>query len=969
MRRIVASVAALAALFAVLAGSHAQPPIRYARPSIAGMLAPNGPGSHPEFGTEGERAAEMQSAIEGPIDPERVGDARLAAMSAARLVPFPPGFKVPTPRWTELGPKPYRTDVADYNDPYNGAPPTGWKNVSGRVDALAVDPNDRSGRTVWVGSSGGGVWVTRNGGKSFTPAWDQMASLAVRTIAFDEARPKTLYVGTGDGSTSFNSAFGGVGVYRSTDDGKTFTRVAANVRAGLVYKIAARAGRVYVATNRGLWYSKNGGNSYQDVRLPTAADGRSVDPLLLSNIVSDVAISPGRWNEVTATVGCSAGHAAKCFGNGFYRSIDGGDPGTWRRLDTPDLASGSISNDPIGVISFTYASGLGQNTDVMWAVVQDPGLATKNIKGGLPAGPPTRLNGVYRSEDDGLHWTLKATPASLAAAPGSGLVGQASGYQPGVQAGYNQWIIVSPRDPNVVLLGLEEVYQAKDNVDTPSGPATWETIGRYWNMCGYPVNVSCNAPAGPYNGSITTHGDQHAVAFGSNATTLWVGNDGGVVKQSSASGRFSSLGWTPVNETLGTTQAYYAAMGSDGTVYAGFQDNGIGKITPSREGIKTFVGDGGDVAVEPGNSDHAWGEYVGGTMFKTIDGGRNWVSVAPELKRALFIAPFKMDPLDSNHIVLGASTIVETTKGTATQCANEFVVTNRHPPASAGCDWMNSYDLGVDGSGIPRVASAVAVRGSNVYAGFCGFCGAPVLPGFAKKIHNGIATNVRPGCEASTGRNACWHIAKAKGLANRYITAIVVDPNNPRHVFVSVAGYSNRWTSPQYRVPNMGSGHVFMSNDAGESFRDISGNLPDEPARSLVTVRKTLLVGTALGVYQSTQPGVWTRFGVGLPNAPVRDLETNPAGDTVIAATYGRGIWAIKPSAPDAPPLRAVSQLGGHRRGPQKPGTEPGILEAATLARPSGARRSSGTSDTRLPAGMALAIASGVAVMLRRRRA
>ncbi|MHB8511297.1 MAG: hypothetical protein ACYDCC_03865 [Actinomycetota bacterium] len=889
IRRLFAVVAAVGIIAAFCIGGPVG--FSYARPSLDSLLMPSGPGHHPETMTEGEKAAQFLSDREGQVDPARAVAARFEAARQAGFISVSAG----SGGWRQLDPHGYRGDDTTYNDPYNGAPPTGFTHISGRVSAIAVDPNDPSGNTVWVGTGGGGLWVTHNGGAWFRPVWDSKISSAIGAIAFDQAKTKMLYVGTGDGSAGSYASAGGDGVYRSTNDGRSFTRVARNVNAALVTKIAARSGRVYVGTNRGLWISTDAGSSYRYAPLNTNADGTAPGTALLSNMISDVVISPDAWNEVTAAVGCVRGQAAGCMGNGLYRSGDGGV--TWNRIDSSGLATGSLSDDSIGRISLSYASGPGENHQVLWAVVQDPGMANGTMKQGVPRHIPTQLNGIYRSADDGVTWTLKGNFASLVSAPGSGLLGQAALYTPGIQASYNQWIAVSPVNPSIVVVGLEEVYQTDQNADSSTGLATWTTIGRYWDMCAYPVNYSCdptNANAGPYAGQVTTHGDQHAFAFGSGGTRLWVGNDGGVMRQDSSSGIFSNTGWREMNDSLGTTQAYYSAMGTDGTVYAGFQDNGIGKITPNGEAVDTFVGDGGDVAVDPANSNNAWGEYVFGAMFTTADGGKDWTDVAPDLPNgAQFIAPFAMDPTDANHVVLGASSIVETTKGVGTVCTQDFLVTGTHLPNDAHCDWINSYDLGVDSQGAQRTATAIADQGPYVYAGFCGVCGINIRDANSdRQIRNGIATNFRPGCTPAIGTNSCWHIASAKGLPNRYITGIAM--LGPSGIVATESGYSQSWIAPTSRTPNIGRGHVFFSYDGGEHFIDISRNLPNTPVRSIVASESAgkLFIGTDMGVYTLGATG-WQRYGRGLPNVAVDDLKTNPQETMLVAATYGRGIWSI----------------------------------------------------------------------------
>src|SRR5439155_19501721 len=296
----------------------------------------------------------------------------------------------------------------------------------------------------------------------------------------------------------------------------------------------------------------------------------------------------------------------------------------WPALNSPTFGNGSTSDDPIGRVSLAYADGPNEDEHSLWAIIQDAGTFRGETFVGLPL--PTHdtvLNGVYRSGDDGATWTLKGTSSDFIAAPGSGLALEAAmNYAPGIQTWYDQWVGVDPKNPDVVLVGLEELYQATANASGP-GVAKWTTVGRYWNTCLLlDAAPPCSTLPALYN-TPTIHPDQHAYSFElvGNGSRLYVGSDGGAYRQTSGAGGYSNAKWTSINTTLGTTQPYYAVMGGDGTVYAGFQDNGTAKITPAGKGSEVFGGDGFDVAVEPDDADHAYEQYTYGAMSSTVDGG------------------------------------------------------------------------------------------------------------------------------------------------------------------------------------------------------------------------------------------------------------------------------------------------------------------------------------------------------------
>ena len=126
---------------------------------------------------------------------------------------------------------------------------------------------------------------------------------------------------------------------------------------------------------------------------------------------------------------------------------------------------------------------------------------------------------------------------------GSALGNNSKGYHPGVQAWYNQFLVVDPANANHLFLGLEEVFE------TTNGGVSWRAAGPYWNF-GLPCAANGLDSCPP-----TTHPDQHAVAIAGN--TVYVGNDGGVYKR----GLTSTSNFVHLNDGLNTLQYYYADAG------------------------------------------------------------------------------------------------------------------------------------------------------------------------------------------------------------------------------------------------------------------------------------------------------------------------------------------------------------------------------------------------------------------------
>jgi len=222
-----------------------------------------------------------------------------------------------------------------------------------------------------------------------------------------------------------------------------------------------------------------------------------------------------------------------------------------------------------------------------------------------------------------------------------------------------------------------------------------------------------------------------------------------------------------------------------------------------------------------------------------------------------------VDPANASNWVgeyTGGRYVWVSTKGWATSCT------------ATACDWTRAFDTGA-GHAVTALTSANS--GSLVYAAWV--AGGNPGPSFA----SGIATNY----------GGTWHQVSTTGLPNRYIAGVTVDPANPAHVYAIFNGYSRRF------VPGGGVGHVFETFNGGQSWTDISGNLPDIASDALVLDHGKLALATDAGVFTAREGEsagtFWFRLGAGLPNASVNDLTTGP-GDYIYAATHGRGVWRIR---------------------------------------------------------------------------
>ena len=870
-------------------------------PSLSAALG-GGRGLIPEVRRPGEHAqGDPRAAGVARLEPQVLAAARARALAQTQAMP---AVAPPTgARWVDRGPTPI-----DYGGDYAYSF-TGWGRSSGRVVALAVDPRDKSGDTVYAGTSGGGLWRSADAGRTWTARFQDQASMTVGAVVV-EPGTGTVHVGTGEPNYNV-SGDPGTGIYRSTDDGRTWRRATGVPTGTQVHRIAlGRPGTLFAATSRGLYVSTDGGASYVDVELPTDRAGTA--PYTESpygSVVTDVVVKPDDPDQITAVVGWWLGQRRvagkqipQSVGNGLYRSTEGGLRGTWSRMDSPTFGRATTSTDPIGRVTLAYATGEGQDHDVMWALIQDAG----QLSGKLPvldqwlvSPSVSYLNGIYRSGDDGATWELKGEPGTLSHAEGSVYANGVlvASRHVGAQAWYNQYLAVDPTDENRVILGLEEIYATQGDPATP-GLASWQTIGRFWSTCRFVVAV-CSPSPDVEEGAITPHPDHHSVAVVAtpDGARIYDGSDGGVAVLDEVDGRFDNDAWQMRNDGIGTAKPYYAVMGRDGQILTGMQDNGTALVAPgSTYGVAVYGADGGGVAIDPVEPDIMYAETQLAGFRITVDGGVTWTYAPPPDGQYSFITPFSLDDADRSHLLIGGEVVYASAQGDATTSA----------------DWVPVFELAPDAAtdavSYVRLVTATDLTAGAAYVTWCYRCDVPFST--PAQARSGLATNVKPDCERVVAGAECWHHATGAGLPARLLTDVAIDRRDPRVVVVSAGGYEYRW----YDGPSTPErGHVFLSRDAGESFVDISRGLPDVPVNSVVLRGDEVYAGTDVGVFRAARPGApFQRLGAGLPAGPVFDLTLNPQRTTLVAATHGRGVWTLslgaargaRPSTPGAAPVR-----------------------------------------------------------------
>ena len=150
----------------------------------------------------------------------------------------------------------------------------GPDNVAGRVKSLAIHPTN--GDILYAGAANGGVWKTTNGGASWSHLWKFQDTMAVGAIAVAPSNPHRVYAATGEDTPGWGPSYGGVGVYRSDNDGGDWAvKGSAAVLGGYSNRIVVHPTNpdiVYVATNAGVFKTINGGDLWTPVHAGHATD-------------------------------------------------------------------------------------------------------------------------------------------------------------------------------------------------------------------------------------------------------------------------------------------------------------------------------------------------------------------------------------------------------------------------------------------------------------------------------------------------------------------------------------------------------------------------------------------------------------------------------------------------------------------------------------------------------------------------
>lgn len=728
-------------------------------------------------------------------------------------------------------------------------------NVGGRTRAIALDIKDEN--RILAGGVSGGLWISENGGQTFSKVTTNLMLHSITSIAQDTrvGFQDIWYYGTGELSGN-SSDLEGHGIYKSIDNGLSWDILesTANDSANTIsslgdfkyvsdVKVNPVNGDVICASFAGVFISQDGGASWQNVLI---ADG-SPNGFNYINFGNQVSVDVSASGVYYATLSADAQNA------GIWRSPDGlswtditpnGFASSFRRIESDfnpfesdellfivDAATNpSIDNHELW--HYNYLSGDGSGVNGVW----------ENRTANLPKGD---CLGFYDFN---------------------------FGYFQ-TQNSYDMLVNYHPSEEDVVFIGGTNLYRSTDAFQSE---LNYQWIGGYQCDAQNPSNYIWP----------NHHPDNHALVFlPSNNNVMLSAHDGGLsITQNCMS---SSISWESLNNGYGTSQFYTVAIEQGETdsdaIIGGLQDNGTwltNSINPNADWISTFYGDGAYCAIAENGSSY-FVSWQGGKTFKFAIDENGQTTALTRIdptggSNYRFINPFILDPNNDNTMYLPAGTFIW-----KNDSLDDIPLLNdEYNDISTGWTRLNESSTNTL-FGTSNYISAIGMSKENSDVLYYG-------------TYNGIVYKLSG---LLTGTLVKENLKRSNLPSGAYVSSIIPNPNDANEVLLS---YSN------YEVES-----IFYTNDAGSSWENISGSLEENPDGSGAgpsvnwmhwyqdDTDTIFFAGTTSGLFATTdlnaENTVWERQAVDeIGNVPVTMITSRSYDKNIVVATHGRGIFSTK---------------------------------------------------------------------------
>jgi hypothetical protein len=580
--------------------------------------------------------------------------------------------------------------------------------TSGRITALAITPNCAPQQcALWVAAAGGGVWRTDKalvGNANWVNVSDgSFASGAIGALTYDAAH-NTLYAGTGEDAAA-GDAEAGVGIYKSTDGGDTWSALGGNASFALrairditIDPNDASGNTIYVADGRGvhgissttagavsqipggpgvgIWKSTDGGATFALLAPQTVSLGGLPGQTFPSSFGSTrgatrVKVDPTHPGVVYASA----------YNVGVWRSIDGG--ANWTNIHpcavdplvtnpaSPFFGTCGAAADRSEIALTTLANGdtrmyqtegdSGPPTDGDGHVHGDSTYSRFFVADGVQSGSPAFTDKT--SAGLTFHTDAGGNIVADTSSPGYATYNFCTG-----QCWYDQGVITPAGHPNMVFVFGSYVYAEDHGISNARGLLLSRDGGDTFTDL-------TDAATGDDSSHDGLHPDQHALVTNpNNPLQYWEGDDGGLMRSDGTLADISSRcdgrglsepslsrckqllsaapgSYTSLNKGLQTLQFQSLSVNPANSkdVQGGTQDNGTFETTGSSVvWPQTIFGDGGLSGFDATNPDFRFHTYFAQQVDVNFNDGAppnwDWISDPLFAESALFYFPIITDP-------------------------------------------------------------------------------------------------------------------------------------------------------------------------------------------------------------------------------------------------------------------------------------------------------------------------------------